>query len=307
MPKSRVVSSPIAPSRSALSASVLAIPDPEPILKYPAPPKKPFRFMPIRTVFRFLNVYVLGGLLLGGTFVMNSVASFLFIFLKFWWRKIELRRFGGFKTAYSMPPSVELQFDFGRMLSYVPYLIAAADNLFQLRWKMFTADELVGPTVVPSDGQFISQVLLRSPIAFYTSNTATKLVTNLTALNDVDNFANTYYDVTLIEVDKATSKITIHTKKNGPISKDKVDEREWDRAKMHAMASMSYYIPGIGHRYVYTVDPVRAGAILHRIFKGCYSHFSISPFGRSFVRSFVQLGSLQLDGQRGGDGVQRAG
>jgi hypothetical protein len=85
-------------------------------------------------------------------------------------------------------------------------------------------------------------------MAFYTNNTATKLVTDMSALNDIDNFPDTYYDVNKIEIDKATSEITIHTKDNGPITKRAVSASEWDRAKVHAMASMSYWVPGIGHR-----------------------------------------------------------
>jgi hypothetical protein len=227
---------------------ILPIPDPEPCLRYPAPPKKPFRIMPLRTVARALKLGV-SAIFLGALFVMNSIAAALFVFVKFWMRKVELRRYGGFNTAFNLPPLLELQFDFGRWLSYVPYLLAANDKLFQLRTKMFSADELVGPNVVPTDEQFISQVILRSPMAFYTNNTDTKLVTDMSALNDIDNFPDTYYDVNKIEIDKATSEITIHTKDNGPITKRAVSASEWDRAKVHAMASMSYWIPGIGHRY----------------------------------------------------------
>jgi hypothetical protein len=183
-------------------------------------------------------------------FIVNSVTTTLFIFLKFWMRKVKLIRYGGFMTAHTLPPFLELQFDLARWITYVPFLLGAADNLFQLRTKMRSADELVGPYVVPSDEQLISQVLLRSPMAFYTRNEDTKLVLDMSKLNDIDNFPDTYYDVVKVEVDKATSKITIYTKNDGVITKDKAKGSEWDRAKVHAMACMSYWIPGIGHRCV---------------------------------------------------------
>lgn len=234
---------------SALAASV-AIPDPEPYLKYPSPPQKSFKLMPLRQIWRFLQVYVLSLAFFAVMFTVNSITSILFVFLKFWMRKIKLRRFGGFNTAYSLPPLIELQFDYGRLLSYVPFLTAASDNYFQLKHKMHSADELVGPTVVPSDEQFISQVILRSPMAFYTTNTEKTLITNMTYLNDVDTYEDTYYEVTQIDIDKATSKITIHTKNDGAVTKDSVDAAAWSRAKMHALNCIGYFIPGIGHRCV---------------------------------------------------------
>jgi hypothetical protein len=188
-------------------------------------------------------------------FVVNSVTTTLFIFLKFWMRKVKLVRYGGFMTAHTLTPALELQFDLARWITYVPFLLGAADNLFQLRTKMRSADELVGPYQVPTDAQFVSQVLLRSPMAFYVRNDDAKLVLDMSKLNDLDNFPDTYYDVVKVEVDKATSKITIFTKSDGAIVQGKVSDSEWSRAKVHAMACMSYWIPGIGHRCVLLALP----------------------------------------------------
>ena len=233
----------------ASKAVSVAIPDPQPHLIYPDPPKKPFKLMPLRSIWRFLQVYVLGFVSFVVLFLINTSASLLFVFLKFWLRKIQLRRFAGFVAAYSLPPIVELQFDFGRMLSYLPFLMKATDNLFMFKKRMYSADELVGENVVPTDEQLISQVILRTPMAFYTNNTDSKLIVDLSALDDVDNYANTYYDINKIEIDKATSKITIYSKELGPITKESAKDIDtWNRAKAHALNCIGYFIPGIGHR-----------------------------------------------------------
>jgi hypothetical protein len=86
-------------------------------------------------------------------------------------------------------------------------------------------------------------------MAFYTSNEPTKLVTDMSHLDDVENFPSTYYDIVKIEIDKVTSQITIFSKENGPITRESCEDIEtWERAKMHALCCISYFIPGIGHR-----------------------------------------------------------
>lgn len=250
---------------SALAA--VAIPDPDPYLRYPAPPApKKFRLMPLRNIMRFLGVYFVPSLVFAGMFLVNTTFSILFIFLKFWMRKIKMRRYGGFKTAYQLTPWTELQFDFARMLTYFPYLIRASDNLFRLRHKMRSANELVGETIVPSDEQFISQVILRSPMAFYTKNLPNKLVTDMSKLTDIDNYQFTYYDVTQIDIDKRTSEITIYTKQDGPVTKAS-GEDAWKRAKMHALTSISYFIPGIGHSWVHFCFMDAVSATVHNSVK----------------------------------------
>lgn len=166
-------------------------------------------------------------------------------------RKIVLKRFAGFMMTYSMTPWVEMKFDWGRMISYVPFLFRADDRLFSLKHKMRTADELIGKPRLPTDQDFISQVMLRSPLAFYTHNEPDKLVTNVTAVNDVAQYENTFYGVQGIEVDKATQAITILMKNPDPaggapipVTRAKDGDEAFTRALQAAMATFSYFIPG---------------------------------------------------------------
>jgi len=124
----------------------------------------------VRWLFKTLKVYVLRILGFTVMFIVNFIFSILFLFLKPWMRKIVLKRFAGFMMTYSMTPMVELKFDFCRMLTYAPFLVKADNRLFSLRTGMRTADEMIGTPRLPTDDVFISQVILRSPLAFYTAN-----------------------------------------------------------------------------------------------------------------------------------------
>jgi hypothetical protein len=173
-------------------------------------------FSQVRWLLKTLKVRVLGAISIGLLFVVNTIFSLLFIILKPWMHKTVLRRFAGFMMTYSMTPLMELQFDFGRMLTYIPYLMKAEDRLFSLRNKMRTADELIGSPRVPTDEMFISHVILRSPLAFYTTNEANKLVVDLSAMNDIVHYDHTYYEVNGIEVQKGSQEITIFMKPSNP-------------------------------------------------------------------------------------------
>jgi hypothetical protein len=50
-------------------------------------------------------------------------------------------------------------------------------------------------------------VILRSPLAFYTTNEANKLVVDLSAMNDIVHYDNTYYEVNGIVVQKGSQEI----------------------------------------------------------------------------------------------------
>jgi hypothetical protein len=223
----------------------------------------------VRWLLKTLKVRVLGTVSIVLLFVVNLIFSLLFIILKPWMHKTVLRRFSGFMMTYSMTPLMELQFDFGRMLSYVPYLMKAEDRLFSLRNKMRTADELVGSPRLPTDEIFISHVILRSPLAFYTTNEANKLVVDLSAMNDVVQYDNTYYEVNGIEVQKGSQEITIFmksadpTKAPTPVTRKKDGDAVFDRALQSAMATICYFVPGIGHSWVHFLFPDAVAATVH--------------------------------------------
>jgi hypothetical protein len=217
----------------------------------------------LKWLLKTLKVQVLGKVTFAALFLVNFVVSVLFIAIKPWMRKTQLRRFSGFMMTYSMTPWVELQFDFGRLLSYSSHLFQADDRLFSLRNNMRTADELVGTPEIPTDDVFISQVIQRSPLAFYTTNTGDKLITDLSNIDDIVNFENTYYEVNRVEVDKRTSEITIHTKSGGPITRKKHGDVEFERAIEHAMSTFSYFVPGIGHSWIHFLFPDAVAAVVH--------------------------------------------
>lgn len=164
-------------------------------------------------------------------------------------------------TTYSMTPWVELKFDFGRMLSYVPHLMKAESRLFSLRMRMRTADEMLGTPRMPTDDIFISQVILRSPLAFYTSNNSNKLIVDLSNMDDIDNYDKTYFEVNRIEVNKASQEIAIFMKSNDPtkpstsITRKKNGDAAFERAMQSAMTTISFFIPGIGHSWVHFLFP----------------------------------------------------
>lgn len=53
--------------------------------------------------------------------------------------------------------------------------------------------QLVGRPRPPTDDEFIGQVVLRSPLAFYTDNAGTTLDVNMTAMKDIVQYENTYF------------------------------------------------------------------------------------------------------------------
>jgi hypothetical protein len=226
-------------------------------------------FSQARWLLKTLKVYVLGAVSIGLLFVINMFCSLLFIILKPWMRKTVMRRFAGFMMTYSMTPLVELQFDFARMLTYIPHLFKADDRLFSLRNKMRTADELLGSPRAPTDEIFISHVILRSPLAFYTTNEAKKLVIDLSAMNDIENYDNTYFEVSGIEVEKDSQEITIFmrssdpTKDPTPVTRKKDGDAVFDRAMQSAMSTISCFIPGIGHSWVHFLFPDAVAATVH--------------------------------------------
>jgi hypothetical protein len=226
-------------------------------------------FSQVRWLLKTLKVYVLGAITVGLLFVINMFVSLLFIVLKPWMRKTVLRRFAGYMTTYSMTPLLELQFDFARMLTYVPHIFRADDRLFSLRNKMRTADELVGSPRAPTDEDFISHVILRSPIGFYTANEAKKLVIDLSAMDDVVNYDNTYYEVKAIEVQKDTQEITLFmrssdpTKDPTPVTRKKDGDAVFDRAMQSAMSTLTYFMSGIGHSWVHFLFPDAVAATVH--------------------------------------------
>ena len=246
--------------RSALSMT--AIPDPMPVLTMPpAPPALKFKWMPLRRSLRLLKVGF-GLVTFVPLFLVNLITSLLFMVLKPWMRKIVLKRFAGFMMTYSMTPLIELKFDIGRMLTYVPHLTKSEAKLFTLRTKMRTADELLGEQRLPSDDVFISQIIQRTPAAFYTENMPDKLVTNMTKLDDLVNYPETFYDVNLIEIDKENKEITIHTKSSGPISRRTHGDVVFERAMQHAMVCICYFLPGIGHSWVHFLFPDAVAAVV---------------------------------------------
>eukprot|EP00978_Attheya_sp_CCMP212_P006817 scaffold15878_cov67-Attheya_sp.AAC.1 len=253
-------------SADSTSASFVAIPDPAPVFDDhmpPAIPKLSFKWMPVRWLLKTLKVRVLGSVIFAGMFLLNSFFSVLFMVIKPWMRKIQLRRFAGFMMTYSMTPLVELKFDFGRMLSYVPFLFQADDRLFSLRNNMRTADELTGTPEMPTDDVFISQVIQRSPAAFYTTNMQDKLIVDLSSLDDIDNFEDTYIEINRIEVDKKTSAIKIFTKSGASITRKEDGDAKFERAMEQAMSSLSFFIPGIGHSWVHFLFPDAVAAVVH--------------------------------------------
>jgi hypothetical protein len=228
-----------------------------------------YMFLQVRWLLKTLKVRVLGTVSLVLLFGVNLIFSLLFTILKPWMNKTVLRRFSGFMMTYSMTPLAELQFDFGRMLTYVPYLMKAEDRLFSLRNKMRTADELIGSPRLPTDEIFISHVILRSPLAFYTTNEANKLVVDLSAMNDIVHYDNTYYEVNGIEVQKGSQEITIFmksadaTKAPTPVTRKKDGDAVFDRAMQSAMNTICYFVPGIGHSWVHFLFPDAVAATVY--------------------------------------------
>lgn len=192
------------------------------------------------------------------TVVLNAVTSSIMVFVKFWMNKIVMKRFCGFKMTYSMTPLLEMDFDLFRMTSYVPHIIKATDNLVQYEWKMRSADELLGEMQFPTDDVFVEWLLLRTPMAFYTEDKNGKYTTDMSTLKDLDNFDDTYYDIEKIVVDKATKKITFYSIADGPITDS--DEAAYNRAKMAAIACITYFVPGVGHSWVHFLFPDAMGA-----------------------------------------------
>jgi hypothetical protein len=248
----------------------VAIPDPAPgKLEVVVPPKLKPKWMPIRWMFRLLRVYGWSNLLLLAMFFVNAISSVVFTATKaFTLNKIAMKRFAGFMMTYSMTPWVELRFDFGRMLSYFPFLIRSESKLFTLRKQMRSVDEILGEQRLPTDGEFISHIIQRTPLAFYTENTATKLVADLSRTQAVDTYANTFVNqVYKIEVDKKSSEITIYTKEKGPITRSKDGDDTFELAKMHALTSLSYFIAGIGHSWVHFLFMDAAAATTHNLLR----------------------------------------
>lgn len=91
-------------------AAVVSIPDPEPKLTLPDPPVRAFKWQPIRWIVKTLLVQVLGYAFFTAMVLVNGVASAFYIIIKFWMRKIKLVRYGGFMTAHTFTPLVELKF-----------------------------------------------------------------------------------------------------------------------------------------------------------------------------------------------------
>eukprot|EP00613_Pedinella_sp_CCMP2098_P073326 CAMPEP_0171930546 /NCGR_PEP_ID=MMETSP0993-20121228/28679_1 /TAXON_ID=483369 /ORGANISM="non described non described, Strain CCMP2098" /LENGTH=450 /DNA_ID=CAMNT_0012570381 /DNA_START=120 /DNA_END=1472 /DNA_ORIENTATION=- len=169
-----------------------------------------------------------------------------------------------------MTPWVQLQFNIGRLISYIPFMFQAQDQLFSFRNNMRTADELCGTPEIPTDDVFISQVIQRSPITFYTENTADKLITDISRLDDIDTFDKTYYEVNRVEVDKETSEITIFTKDDpkqgkpgGPITRKKDGGAKFQRAMQHAMTCLNSFVTVIGHSWVHFLFPDAVAAVVH--------------------------------------------
>lgn len=69
-------------------------------------------------------------------------------------------------TAHTLTPLVELKFDLLRVTTYIPWLVGCWDKFFQLKTEMRSIEELEGSQRIPSDEFFISQVILRSPMAW---------------------------------------------------------------------------------------------------------------------------------------------
>jgi hypothetical protein len=159
-----------------------------------------------------------------------------------------------------MTPLAELQFDFGRMLSYVPYLMKAEDRLYSLRNQMRTADESIGSLRVPTDEIFISHVVLRSPLAFYTTNEAKKLAVDLSAMNDIDTYEHTYFEVNGIEVQKDSQEITIFM---WPPRLSPEGRMAMLWAVQSAMNTLCYFGPGIAHSWVHFLFPDAVAATVH--------------------------------------------
>eukprot|EP00977_Amphora_coffeiformis_P024017 scaffold14974_cov195-Amphora_coffeaeformis.AAC.24 len=247
------------------------IPDPAPILDLPQDAPMEAKWMPLRWILKTLKVYVLGTITFALLFVVNTIFSILFLFLKPWMRKTVLKRFAGFMMTYSMTPWVEMQFDWGRMLSYVPFLMAADDRLFSLRTHMRTADELVGgPPRLPTDGEFISHVMLRSPLAFYIDNQPRTLEVDLSAMKDIVQYPNTFFQVVKIKVDKKSQEITLFVKTGDsidapvlPVTRRQDGDVVFERALQAAMTTLSYFIPGIGHSWVHFLFPDAVAATVH--------------------------------------------
>jgi len=232
-------------------------------------PPPAFAPLQVRWLIKTLKVYVLGTISFVVMFIVNFFASLLFIVLKPTMRKIVLKRFAGFMMTYSMTPWVELKFDFARMLTYIPFLMKADDRLFSLRTGMRTADEMIGTPRLPSDETFISPVILRSPLAFYTENEKTKLVTTLSGMDDVVQYPNTYYEVDKIEVQKGSNEITFFIKSSdltkSPVSITRKQDGDavFERAMQSAMNCICFFIPGIGHSWVHFLFPDSVAATVH--------------------------------------------
>lgn len=226
-------------------------------------------FSQVRWLLKTLKVYVLGTLSAGLLVFVNLIFSLLFIFLKPWMRKTTLKRYAGFMMTYSMTPVAELQFDFARMLTYIPFIMKADDRLFSLRNKMRTADELIGEARVPTDEIFISHVILRTPVAFYTTNEAKKLVVDFSAMNDISNYAETYFEAVGVEVQKDNNELTLLMKSPDPtkgptrVTRRTHGDAVFDRAMQSVIMTCCYFVAGIGHSWVHFLFLDAVAATVH--------------------------------------------
>jgi hypothetical protein len=216
---------------------------------------------------RALKVYGFNQITLVVMFTLNAISSLIFTVTKaLSLNKIVMARFSGYMMTYSMTPWIELKFDFGRMLTYFPFLTECNAKLFTLRSEMRTADELLGPPVLPTDAEIISHVILRSPLAFYTENTPSKLVTDLSRTQNAYLYADAYCNqVYQVEVDKKTSEITLFTREKGPITRQKDGDKMFELAKMHLMSVASYFVAGIGHSWVHFLFMDAAAAVTYNL------------------------------------------
>ena len=89
-------------------------------------------------MLKTLKVRVLG-VALFTMFLANSFVTALFIVLKPWLRKTTMHRYAGFMMTNTMTPWVQLQFNIGRLISYIPFMFQAQDQLFSFRNNMRTA------------------------------------------------------------------------------------------------------------------------------------------------------------------------
>eukprot|EP00545_Synedropsis_sp_CCMP1620_P013629 CAMPEP_0119009660 /NCGR_PEP_ID=MMETSP1176-20130426/4515_1 /TAXON_ID=265551 /ORGANISM="Synedropsis recta cf, Strain CCMP1620" /LENGTH=594 /DNA_ID=CAMNT_0006962215 /DNA_START=20 /DNA_END=1804 /DNA_ORIENTATION=- len=286
------------------AVSSLPIPDPEPVLKFPPPPVRNFKWMPVRWTLKTLLVQVNFYFMFGSMILINGIASFFYRIIKFWMRKVKLFRYGGFMAPYSQTPEIEMKFDFLRTTTYVPWLVQAWDKYFQLKTGMRTIDELEGPFQVPSDEFFISQVVQRTPMAFYTNNNSTHLYVDMTKIDDVDSYPLTYLDINGVEIDKATSEITIFSRTEGRITRKTHSAADFEKAMVYTMNTMSYWIAGIGHSWVHfcfmdatgatVYNDLKRNTLLHKLLHPHFLHTNRINWEALGTRGHVVFGESAL-------------